>query len=357
MRGFPVPDGPLLDLDIRGGEVIQITGPNGSGKTSLLRALAGLDGAVRPASSSTSRTGFAMQNAMDTLIGLTVHGEFRLRDQSPPHDLDAWADRDVATLSAGEARRVAIAVARRAGPLVLLDEPSEGLDTEAWTRLESMLSAVRAAGGAIIIADHGERWHEASDRTIALGAERTPQLEPIPSPDSPVLLDVPAATKRVGDRTLRFPPLRLTAGFHVLTGANGSGKTQTLRHAWQQSKKLRMLPAQARDLLGHSTVAAELADVEPWVLDALVSPHCMDRHPWTLSGGEQQRVALSKALGRPSPVFLLDEPEAHLDNDGRAALHSVVSQRVAEGSCILAATHDPALIAAASSVVSMEASE
>ncbi len=66
-------------------------------------------------------------------------------------------------------------------------------------------------------------------------------------------------------------------------------------------------------------------------------------HPAELSGGEQQRVGLARALARPAALYLFDEPTAHLDTALRAGLQDeMAAQRAALGAAVLYATHDVA---------------
>jgi heme exporter protein A len=59
----------------------------------------------------------------------------------------------------------------------------------------------------------------------------------------------------------------------------------------------------------------------------------------TLSAGWQQRVALSRLITIPSPLWLLDEPTANLDADGMALLHSLMQSRLEQGGIVLMSTH------------------
>ena len=68
-----------------------------------------------------------------------------------------------------------------------------------------------------------------------------------------------------------------------------------------------------------------------------------DRTPAQLSGGEQQRVGLARAIAREPALFLFDEPTAHLDTPLRAALQEELADRRARsGTAALMATHDVA---------------
>ena len=66
-----------------------------------------------------------------------------------------------------------------------------------------------------------------------------------------------------------------------------------------------------------------------------------DRRPGELSGGEQQRVGLARALARQASLYLFDEPTAHLDTHVRGVfLDELVARRSAIGAAALYATHD-----------------
>lgn len=71
-----------------------------------------------------------------------------------------------------------------------------------------------------------------------------------------------------------------------------------------------------------------------------------------LSGGERQRVAIARALASDKPLILADEPSAALDEASTKELARVFA-RVSGNSTIIVATHDPVMIAAASSVVAL----
>jgi ATP-binding cassette subfamily C protein CydD len=85
-------------------------------------------------------------------------------------------------------------------------------------------------------------------------------------------------------------------------------------------------------------------------------PHAMiDERGSGLSGGERRRIALARALLKPSPILLLDEPTAHLDALSEAALIRTI-QSAAKGRTTIIATHSERLAAIADHVVSLVAS-
>jgi lipoprotein-releasing system ATP-binding protein len=66
--------------------------------------------------------------------------------------------------------------------------------------------------------------------------------------------------------------------------------------------------------------------------------------PSKLSGGEQQRVAVARALANEPPVLLADEPSGNLDNDTSERLHDVLFELVTEhGTALVIVTHNPSL--------------
>jgi energy-coupling factor transport system ATP-binding protein len=159
---MPVLDG--VDLDVRRGEIVALEGPNGSGKTTLARIAAGL---LEPQSGTVEvrgRAGYLAQDPGRYLVRETVLDEVALAvtrdDQRASAALArvglAWAaGRHPRDLSSGERERLALAAVAVAGPdLLILDEPTRGVDPERKAQLGAWLQEYAASGKAVVVATH-----------------------------------------------------------------------------------------------------------------------------------------------------------------------------------------------------------
>jgi energy-coupling factor transport system ATP-binding protein len=157
-----------VSLDVRAGEVIALLGRNGAGKTTLLRALGGLLQPSRGNIEAAVAVGCVPQNPNSVLFAPTVRAELRetlrLLGRDDPAVVDHWldalglrvhADRHPRSLSGGERQRVAIAaIAVGGAPVLLLDEPTRGMDATSRSALHDAVVQHASTGGAVVLATH-----------------------------------------------------------------------------------------------------------------------------------------------------------------------------------------------------------
>jgi heme ABC exporter ATP-binding subunit CcmA len=174
---FPALSG--VDLSVDPGEVVVVAGANGAGKTSLLRACAGLLEVVSGQAVVLGVDLLGDRVAVRRQVGLLGHAAPLYDDLNPSENVrfalrasgapaaggDAALERlgmigrlrrtPVGRLSAGQRRRVALAVVvARAPRLWLLDEPHAGLDAGARDLLADLVAEAASAGAAVLLSSH-----------------------------------------------------------------------------------------------------------------------------------------------------------------------------------------------------------
>lgn len=186
-----------VSLEISRGEVLALLGPSGAGKTTLLRVIAGL---LAPDNGRIQLDGRDITSLPAYLrnIGLVFQDDqlfphlsvadniaFGLRIKHQPRPaieqrvaellhlvgLEGFGGRDIARLSGGEGKRVALARALAPRPTVLLlDEPLAGLDRELHDRLVIDLSTVLRTAGttALLVTHNADEAAAVADRTVTL---------------------------------------------------------------------------------------------------------------------------------------------------------------------------------------------
>jgi ATP-binding cassette subfamily F protein 3 len=166
------PDRPLIDrfsLSVGRGDRIAVVGPNGKGKTTLLRLLAGelSPGAGQVKPGLNTKTGYFGQTNVERLrLDLSIEEEVRSANPSLTRTQvrnlcgammfgGETAEKRISVLSGGERSRVLLAkLLASAVNLLLLDEPTNHLDQES---VDAFLEALDAFEGAVIIVTHVER--------------------------------------------------------------------------------------------------------------------------------------------------------------------------------------------------------
>lgn len=198
-----------VDLTIRRGEVVALLGPNGAGKTTTLDILLGLadpdEGTAqvlggRPARATADGLIAAVLQTGGLLSDLTVaetvrliaslHGRAaleRVPEVLQRTDLEAIARRRVAKCSGGEQQRVKFALALVADPdILVLDEPTAGMDVTARRHFWDVMRADADAGRTIIFATHYlEEAEQFARRTVVMNHGR-------------IVADAPTAQLRAG---------------------------------------------------------------------------------------------------------------------------------------------------------------
>ncbi len=456
-----------VSLTLKAGEFAVLFGPSGGGKSTLLAHLkpsmtphGERSGEIRldgvPLSSlapreAAGRIGYLGQSPENQLVTDKVWHELAFGPESLGEEsgairrkvyemaaffgMDGWLNRPVAELSGGQKQTVNLASVLVMRPeLLLLDEPSAGLDPVAAGEFFHLLQRVhRELGVTVLLCEHrleealplataayymeeGELSAGGEPREVAkfLADHRSRALSAMPAAvqlwsaareagfpaGDPVPLTVGEGRALLSDiasrRPLTPPPrpspgragktaltaegvwfsypesgevlkgLTLTARageLYGILGANGAGKSTALKlMAGQLSPgageieadgPVCLLPQDVRTLFLRRTVREELEDGlsadasgergEEKIREAAAAfalTPLLSRHPFDLSGGEQQRLGLAKLMLREPGVLLLDEPTASLDEAGRATLAAALRFLKARGVALVAVSHD-----------------
>ena len=309
-------------------------------------------------------------------------------------------------LSGGEQQLVALAAALVMRPkLLLLDEPTSQLDPFAQKNFTALLERVaRELNVAVLVATHDVAAFEyLADARVCLGGEKPDALR-ADSPSRQALCprsSAPSQASTVADNspvlefsavTFAYPQreqlvlnkcsLEVTGReIRALVGGNGSGKSTLLKLAagilrprrgrvynqLQQSQGY--IPQNPELLFTCQSVGEELAqwqqsgaysdqDIQDLLkasglLARTTYQKLMSSHPYDLSGGQQQLLALVKVMLTKARLLILDEPTKGLDAPTKEAVINLLSYAQAEGATILIATHDMQLISRVADNVSL----
>jgi ABC-type Mn2+/Zn2+ transport system ATPase subunit len=228
-----------VDLELAPATLTRVEGPNGTGKSTLLRLLAGIDAPSEGRISGRPRTAYVPERfpaalpftASGYLTHLgTVHGLSRTAAARAAGDwlerfgATAYARTPMTQLSKGSSQKVAVAQAMLAEPeLLVLDEAWTGLDADARAELERAVAERTAAGGAVVFVDHDPRRLAGAPATTYTVVEGTldRRTEPVAAPDGPhVVVEAqgPAGGRLPAEaRRTAASVEETTAGTHRLT--------------------------------------------------------------------------------------------------------------------------------------------
>lgn len=385
-------------LQLKTGAIAGLAGESGCGKTTLLRAIAGLlpQGAVQTGTlHARAPIAYIPQDALASLspyltIGTQV-ADLAASDSEArallnavgltgPRHHSAYPHQ----LSGGERQRVLIAQAMAMRPaLILADEPTANLDPDNAERILSALEQyTRASGAAALIASHQERVFERLNCPVhrLTPAPIRPAQPSAPEPPGPLFVTVEKLEKiwRRRDWKLRqVPAKRALAGVSfelqqgeavILEGPSGSGKSTLARCLaalepydsgaieFAAPKRVQLVPQSPSDSLNPTrTVAAALQeaglDPAPELLAQLaLPPDIRNRRASQLSEGQRARVAILRAAEHTADgLLILDESLASLDDATRGEVIAyLASARRTRRLTLLLITHDAATAAALS---------
>jgi energy-coupling factor transport system ATP-binding protein len=168
-----------VDFEVRRGEVLALEGPNGSGKTTLAKVLAGLLEPQAGTVARAGRAGFLLQDPGRYLVrervvdevALAVEGDGeRARAALRRVGLEWAADRHPRDLSSGERERLGLAAVAVAEPdLLVLDEPTRGIDPDRKAEIAAWLFAYAGAGRGVLVVTHDAGFP--AHRRVSLGEE------------------------------------------------------------------------------------------------------------------------------------------------------------------------------------------
>ena len=321
-------------------------------------------------------------------------------------------------LSGGQKQQIALASATMQGTdIILLDEPTANLDQQSVQSLRTLLNTLKKQGKTLLIAEHhlayldglADRYlyfkngrltidclaQEFFSKTETFRKEmglrsyrfdsfhRTNRdLHQVFSDDVSGLVVEHLNVQQGGKNVCQIERLCLTAGKVIgLTGPNGSGKTSFASYlaglkddkgssfVWRghrlsarerlsktafvmQEVGLQLFTESVRKelLLGKQTTCLDLE-----LLNRFQLTNLLDRHPASLSGGEQQRVLLVANLLLDKDFFILDEPTSGLDLQQMQEVAHSLSDLKQAGKVVLLISHDEELLATAcDQILSME---
>ncbi|WP_428929490.1 ABC transporter ATP-binding protein [Marinibacterium sp. SX1] len=433
-----------IELHLAEGQRLLICGATGSGKTTLMMALAGIIPQISPIAHLSGRValdgqdvtamsrddlflrvGYVAQSAEDQLWDLSVEDviAFPLENRAMPRDeirarvrflmehleLTELAGRRVLSLSGGERRMVVLAAALAPRPrLLVLDEPTTGLDPAARQRLCRALQQAAEDVAGLIVAEQDPAHLAPIMDSLSLisGGALSPAVPLAPALDRPALwhdagLLAPRkapgrpAHPAPGKELMRIDGLRTrltrASGRPVLDGAslslgagevlgiigrNGAGKSTLMKSAlgllpvaageitldgqaaqgWTTARRARHIayvPQSMRQILFHMTVLEEVefaasmgqGDGNSAAVLARYGLEGMgDSNPFALSARQQGQLGLACAEASGASIAIVDEPLLARDLEGRNLLDTFLARMTGQGRAVMLVSHDLELI-------------
>ncbi|MCH1981691.1 ABC transporter ATP-binding protein [Ruminococcus sp. OA3] len=436
-----------INLHVKKGELILLAGKSGCGKTTLTRVLNGLcpqfypgkltgnyrldgqDALKMPVHQLGTMAGSVFQDPRSQFFATNTTDEIALGMENIPlertviHErvktvcaqmnIARLLDRRIFPLSSGEKQLLAIASVCAMEPkVIVMDEPSANLDSNAMVRLGILLYRLKEAGHTIVLSEH--RFHYVRDSFDRLVLMENGELSTIYSHDEALKLsedqltgmglrpfDAPAfqvggAFQSEPDDTLQVSEIScMLDGRQILdeisfsarsgkilaiAGPNGAGKSTLCRTITGLYRAMGTVQIDGEYLkrkqrTRNSFFVQQDSDYQlyaPTVLDEFFigkketsslkedalgrlremgMDEFQNRHPASLSGGQKQRLLLTIAAASRKNLLVFDEPTSGLDGYNMRLTVKLFKQLAREGRCILLITHDMDLIAEAADCV------
>ena len=365
-----------------------------------LRVL-GEDVADMDVRASAERVGYVFQDPENQIVCETVWHEMafglenlglardemrrRVAETSYFFGLEDWLHRDTDTLSGGRKQLLSLAAVLALRPRVLLlDEPTSQLDPVAEKNfLHALFRVNRELGCTVVVATHQPRpmleyatcayrieggcVREVADLVSLGGREGLLALDSCQpaqgaAPGAAAIREGWFRYDRASGWVLRGLDAAFSAGaVHAIVGGNGCGKSTMLSVLAKTAKLQRgrmvrgtasaaLLPQNPKALLVAETVRDELMEwastcgYDESAARELAARLGLDglgtRHPYDLSGGQRQLLALAKLLLIGPELLLLDEPTKGLDLASRRIIARALRDHVKAGGTVVMATHD-----------------
>lgn len=272
-----------------------------------------------------------------------------------------------ASLSLPEQQLVEIAKALGSDARVLiLDEPTASLSEVDARHLFSLLRRLREEGRAIVYISHRlEELFAIADQVTVLRDGQTVTTQPMSKLSRQELVRLmagrelsqvfPKRTVPIGDRRATIAGIDLRAGEIVgLAGLVGAGRTEMAQQFFFESgSDVAYLPEDRRrhGVIPEMSVAENitLASLQGFLLNfqaetemaeefrqkLLLKTHSVESPVSSLSGGNQQKVAIARWLATGPNVLILDEPTQGVDVGAKAEIHRLMGDLVEQGMAIL----------------------
>ncbi|TCL57199.1 energy-coupling factor transport system ATP-binding protein [Kineothrix alysoides] len=432
-----------INLSVGKGEVVLLCGESGCGKTTVTRLINGLiphyyegqmSGEVLigeqkihelPLHETSRLVGSVFQNPRSQFFSVSTTSEiafgcenmalpvpeiFRRIDQTVREfKIESLMNRSIFKLSGGEKQKIACAsVAACDPPILVLDEPSSNMDTDAVEELRRIIEIWKRKGKTIIIAEHRLYYlRELIDRVIymkdgviageytarafrALPPEKLTEmgLRPLSlsgivrkyaampeSNETMTLLGFSysykhAASTRAALNMKNFSIPR--NAIIAIVGKNGAGKStfarclcgleknfggtveeenQALRSKQLLKKSYMVMQDVNHQLFTESVLDEVLLSMKNeqeasagHILDSLDLLPLKELHPMSLSGGQKQRVAIAGAVGSEREIIIFDEPTSGLDIYHMKEVALNIERLKMQGKTVFVITHDLELV-------------